>query len=99
MTSTPTRGANLEPRSRAHSGTGDQPFTPTRSKAADYVANLATPISECDAPPLDRRALRRVPTLEQLIRAESTAKKRERQDAAGKRQKLESLAASQSHHA
>jgi len=98
MTSTPIRGANLEPRSRAHSGTGDQPFTPIRSKAADYVANLATPISECDAPLLDQRALRRVPTLEQLIRAESTAKKRERQDTAGKRQKFGSLAALQSHH-
>jgi len=98
MASTPTRGANLEPRSRAQPGTGDQPLTPMRSKAADYVANLATPISECDAPLLDQRALRRVPTLEQLIRAESTAKKRERQDPAGKRQKFGSLAASQSHH-
>lgn len=97
MTSTP-REATLTPRRKAPSGTDDPPFTPVRSKAADYVANLATPISECDTPHLDQRALRRVPTLEQLIRAQSTAKKREQQDAAGKRQRLESLAASQSHH-
>ena len=96
MTSTPTKAANLEPKHSAE--IGDQPFTPLRSKAADYVANIATPISENDAPPLDRRALTRVPTLEQLIRAESATKKRERREA-NKRQKFETLASSQNYHA
>ena len=93
MTSTPTKSANLGPRRNARSESSDQPFTP-RSKAANYVANMATPISEGDGPLFDSRALRRVPTLEQLIRAESAAKKRDRKQS-NKQQKSESLGASQ----
>jgi hypothetical protein len=95
MTSTPTKSANPGPQPNARPASGDEPFTPLRSKAADHVANMATPISEDDVRPLDQRALRRVPTLEQLIRAESAAKKRRESN---KRQKFESLAASQDHH-